>query len=139
MAGYFSKMRKKPKHVRDNIAFSMAGGITFVLALTWFLVGFESPVSNSETITTSEEQPAAFSTLLNQIQEQAASVRESVSPVEEIATSSIPVGDGAWGIAAQYTNSSTSKPLPREANIMIISASSSPEASSTAPTSDVLY
>ncbi len=135
MAGYFNKLRKKPKHVRDNIAFSIAGGFTLVTALAWFFIGFGAPAE--EFNLAEEESPAAFSTLLDQIQEQVASAREGIAESKE-ATSTPPVNNGEWGYALQNASSSRNQ-LPREASIMIVSSSSASATTSMRATSSVLY
>lgn len=134
MFGYFNKLRKKPKHVRDNIAFSMAGGFTLILAVVWFMTGF-NPSTNQEI--SSGEDSAPFATLLGQIQEQMASAKDSVS--ENEATAEMPVDNtGEWGLSAQ--NASTSRqPIPEEVSIMVVPTPTTTATTSRSATSSVLY
>lgn len=132
MFGYFNKLRKKPKHVRDNIAFSIAGGFTLVLAIAWFLVGF-NPSTNEDI--SSGEGSAPFATLLSQIQEQMASAKDSV-PDEEATSSSPSIKE--WGLSAQ--NASTSRQvIPEEINIMVVPSATATATTSRSATSSVLY
>lgn len=135
MAGSFNKLRKKPKHVRDNIAFGVAGGFTLTLAIAWFLIGFGNGPTSPEV--TSEEKNGAFSTLFDQIQEQVATAKEGVIEGNE-ASSTMPSVTGEWGISAQNA-SSTSNGTPREAAIMVVGASSSARTSSSTASTSVLY
>lgn len=129
MAGLFKKLRKKPKHVRDNIAFSIAGGFTFVVALSWFFLGFHGLPQGADVA--SEESNGAFSTLFGQIQEQVAAAKESIEEAKKVATTT-PVVTGEWGLA------STTR-VEKEAAIMIVTSSSTGSASSTRATTSVLY
>ena len=97
MAGLFKKLRKKPKHVRDNIAFSIAGGFTFMVALGWFFLGFDGLPHSTEVA--SGENNSAFSTLFGQIQEQVATAKESIGEAKK-ATTTTPVVTGEWGLAS---------------------------------------
>jgi hypothetical protein len=135
MAGYFNKLRKKPRHVRDNIAFSIAGGFTLTVALAWFFIGFTGFGGSTEI--TAEEKPKAFSTLIDQIQDQVASAREGVSEAKKENASST-VSNGEWGLSAQNSSSSNNL-MPKEASLMIVGASSTQRATSTAATTSVLY
>ncbi|MBP6924039.1 MAG: hypothetical protein KBC62_00160 [Candidatus Pacebacteria bacterium] len=135
MAGSFNKLRKKPKHVRDNVAFGVASGFTFMVAIAWFLVGFGGE-SKSPEITT-EETNGAFSTLLKQIQEQVATVKEGVKE-DTKASSTMSSVTGEWGLSAQNASSSNSV-APKEAAIMIITSSSTTGTTSTHVTPSVLY
>ena len=67
-------MRKKPKHVRDNIAFGTAVGFTALVALLAF-VGGQVDLKESEG-------PGFFSTFIGQFKSEVAAVKEArESPV----------------------------------------------------------
>ena len=134
MAGSFKNLRKKPKHVRDNVAFSLAGGFTFMLAVAWFFIGFDGLATSPEV--SSEGTNGAFSTFIDQIQEQVATAREGVETNE--ASSTMPTVTGEWGLSAQNA-SSTNNSVQKEAAIMIVTSSSTRGASSTTASTSVLY
>lgn len=136
MAGYFNKLRKKPKHVRDNVAFSIAGGFTLMIALAWFFVGFDGLGGTPEVVT--EEKPEAFSTLINQIQEQVATARVGVSDARSDVASTTPVSNGEWGWSAQNA-SSTNNGMPNEPVGAGVDASSTQQSGSAVATTSVLY
>ncbi len=74
---YISKLRKRPKHVRDNIAFVAAGVATLpVIAYLVFAVHGPKMTNLAES---EAETPKFFETLTNQIKEQVATVREATS------------------------------------------------------------
>jgi nicotinamide mononucleotide (NMN) deamidase PncC len=127
--------RKKPKYVRDNIAFVIAGSFTTVLLMAWlvFMPG--------KIIQEVAEKPAvnngAFTTFIDQLKEQMAGVSEAVP--EETATSSQPQSPIAV-LSASSTDwnlSSTTikaEAVPREVPIVVVPrASSTPAATSTEP------
>lgn len=131
MAGIFNKLRKKPKHVRENIAFGIATGFTLTLAVAWFLVGFGGNPTTPEVV--EGEGNGAFTTLLDQIQEQVATAREGVQADE--ASSTMPTVTGEWGISAQNASSTQ----PKEAAIMIVTSSSSSQSTTTTASTSMLY
>ena len=49
MARWLSNLRKKPKHVRDNIAFGSSLGLTVVIALVWFINGGSTHLANNNS------------------------------------------------------------------------------------------
>lgn len=136
MFGYFNKLRKKPKHVRDNIAFSVAGGFTLTLAIAWFLVGF-NPSANQNV--SSGEGSTPFSTLFSQIQEQIASVKDSVPENESVTSEEMPTNAGGeWSLSAQ--NASTSRQvIPEEVSIIVVPTATATATTSLSATSSVLY
>ena len=70
MSRWLTDLRKKPKHVRDNIAFGTAVGVTGVVALAVFLGG---QVDLKES-----EGPGFFSTFIGQFKTEIATVKEAL-------------------------------------------------------------
>ena len=74
---YLGDLRKKPKHVRDNIAFVAAAAATLpVVAYLVFAVHGPKMTSLSES---TSNQPKFFETFTGQIKDQFAAVREATS------------------------------------------------------------
>jgi hypothetical protein len=71
----FSKIRRKPKHVKDNIAFASASVVTVAVFLVWVL-NVPNELINETKSESEKVQP--FTTLFNQIKEQVASVGDSL-------------------------------------------------------------
>lgn len=74
---YLTTLRKKPKHVRDNIAFVVAGVAT--LPIMAYLVFAVHGPRVTENLAETNTDPKFFETFTNQIKEQVASVREAAS------------------------------------------------------------
>lgn len=74
---YLGDLRKKPKHVRDNIAFAVAAAATVpVVAYLVFAVHGPNITNIAETET---NQPKFFETFTTQIKDQVAAVKEATS------------------------------------------------------------
>lgn len=139
MANHLHELRKKPKHVRDNIAFGVAGGMTLMLAIGWFSLRGSSMPNPVKEIA-NDEATGAFSTFFSQVKEQAAAVKDSF-PLRP-ATTTEGVAPAIPDESAFRLATGTDPQLDRvkkEAAIMIVSGASSSASSTTASTSDVLY
>ena len=73
---YLTKLRQKPKHVRDNIAFGVASGFTAVIAL--FLVFAVHGPKVVDDVAREENSPRFFETITSQVKEQVAASRSSI-------------------------------------------------------------
>lgn len=73
---WIGSLRNKPKAVRDNVALSVAGGATALVALGWLFITPETVTTVASEV---KEQPNAFSTLFGQLREQTAAVTDSFS------------------------------------------------------------
>jgi len=72
-----ARLRKKPPVVRQQIAFGAAGSITAVLLLVW-ITGARTGLNQMSPASDTNESPA-FSTLINQVRDQAANISGAVS------------------------------------------------------------
>ena len=72
---YLTKLRQKPKHVRDNIAFGVASGFTAVIAA--FLVFVVHGPTVVQEVANEDNSPRFFETLVNQAKEQVAASRSA--------------------------------------------------------------
>jgi hypothetical protein len=73
-----TKLRQKPKHVRDNIAF-VAAGIATLPVVAYLVFAVHGPKMTNDIVKTNVEKPEFFETFTTQIKEQVATVREAVS------------------------------------------------------------
>lgn len=132
MSNWLNSLRKKPKHVRDNIAFAMSGGMTVgILATVWFFGGI-----GSHTMAESgDSSPHFFRTFFGEFGKQVASIKETLPDKKEApaptAESFPESGPGAatgssWAIAS---GTATVTPEPRQ--VMIVTTSSTPATTST--------
>ncbi len=132
---WLTKHRQKPKHIRDNIAFTISAAFTAVVALVWFMFGSESMLFNGNA-RDKAESPKVFSTFWDQLSEQVAGAKNAVPESEPVASSSFPTSEapGTKEEQAAYTD------LQREAVIRVVPTASS-SASSTRPgaSSTVIY
>lgn len=124
---YLTKLRQKPKHVRDNIAFAIASGVTSMVAL--FLVfAVHGPKVTGE-LAGQEEQPQLFETLINQAKEQVAATKASMQSQKERDSSNIntPAASNGSGTPAPavLVSSSSASTTVRTFLIATTSASSS--------------
>lgn len=116
MGQWLTDLRKKPKHVRDNIAFGVSAGVTALLALVWFVGG-------SWTLGVPGNH-AFFQTFLGQFKEQVAAIGEA-TPVATSTTpsvapaSSTPV-ESASIVLATTSSTSSASTTPREVRILPI-------------------
>lgn len=130
MGSFLTKLRRKPKHVKDNIAFGSAAAITLTICAVWFVAG---PLNTKEP-STREASPRAFSTLLDQVKDQFASVKESLPKAE-----TSPAESGQPQVATATTTfinalSTSSAPdlasSPKEVTIVAVSRTGSTSTSS---------
>lgn len=113
---YLTELRKKPKHVRDNIAFVVAGVAT--LPVMAYLVFAVHGPRVTENLAETNTDPKFFETFTNQIKEQVASVREatatSTPPTQKIPAvidrgplNAVPVVDPNRPVAATSSATTT--------------------------------
>ncbi len=76
MRQWLLKQRTKPKHVRDNIAFVFASGAAALVLAGWLILIPKEEIFKSNSVA---ESPEVFSTFFDQIKEQVAGVRGSVT------------------------------------------------------------
>ncbi len=127
---YLTKLRQKPKHVRDNIAFGIASGITSIVAL-FLIFAVHGPKVVGE-VSSSDNQPQLFQTLIDQAKEQVAATKASMKSQKEQANStttsytSTPAanGNGAPAPAILVSSSSATTSL-RTVTVATTSTSSS--------------
>ncbi len=127
---YLSKLRQKPKHVRDNIAFGIASGITSIVAL--FLIFAVHGPKVVGDVAGGENKPQLFETLIDQAKEQVAATKASIKSQKEQSSSttasytSTPAANGNGAPApAILVSSSSASNSPRTVTIATTSASSS--------------
>ena len=75
---YLTKLRKKPKHVRDNIAF-VAAGVATLPVMAYLVFAVHGPKVTGGITETDTPKTKFFETFTNQIKEQVATVRESTT------------------------------------------------------------
>ncbi len=73
---YLSKLRKKPKHVRDNIAF-VAAGVATLPVMAYLVFAVHGPRVSNSIVENEATDTKFFETFTNQVKEQVASVREA--------------------------------------------------------------
>lgn len=124
MANWLTKIRKKPKHIRDNIAFGSSAGLTLVVALAWFLQGGSTHLANKETV----QRTSFFETFKEGFNKQMAAARESLPKSATTSVASTTAESGTVDMAATSSaSSSDAKPVLIE----IIKASSTASSSSS--------
>lgn len=114
MSRWLTDLRKKPKYVRDNIAFGSAVGVTALVALLAF---FGGQVDLKES-----EGPGFFSTFIGQFKTEVAAVKEAL-PEKPAATSTL---DFSPLKATDQATSSASSIASTSAAMGSSTASSSP-------------
>ena len=80
---WIGSLRNKPKSVRDNVALSVAGGVTVLVVLGWLFV---TPTTVTDVASEAKAQPSAFSTLFDQLRDQTAAVTDSFNEAKETVT-----------------------------------------------------
>lgn len=98
---YLTKLRQKPKHVRDNIAFGIASGFTAIIAL--FLVFAVHGPKVVNEVAEENNSPRFFETLTSQVKEQMAASRsslESQKKEREEASVTVPPASNGSGTPA---------------------------------------
>jgi hypothetical protein len=89
MTDWLTRLRHKPKHVRNNLALVTAGACTLPVML-FLVLGVHAPAVRTELSETEKtDRTALFETFTDQIKEQMAAVRSAVSSTSS-ATSSPP-------------------------------------------------
>jgi hypothetical protein len=128
----FLKIRRKPKHVRDNIAFASAGVVTLAVFLVWLLNVPDELLSEAKQ---DVDTVKPFATLFNQIKEQTASIGDSLEEMVPDTASTTAVSDESVLQTTGGTPTTAISPqlneAPREVQITTIS-----KASSTATTTE---
>ncbi len=129
---YLTKLRRKPKHVRDNIAFGIAGSFTAVVAL--FLVFAVHGPKVVDEVADGDNSPRFFETLVDQAKEQLAASQSSFEAVEEeggvtITTSTPAAGSTGTPAPAITATSSVLTASTSASSVLIATTSSSTEVS----------
>ena len=129
MSQWLREVRKKPKHVRDNIAFGISGGFTALLALGWFLVSGAPSSDNSK-------DEAFFKTFLGQFKEQFATVNEALPKATTTSPMVLPGSTSSMIIAPASTSTAPSSgnatsTQPRTVIILPVKTSTSSLSSSS--------
>ncbi len=75
---HLTKLRQKPKHVRDNIAF-VAAGVATLPIVAYLVFAVHGPKITNGITETSASDTKFFETFTSQIKEQVATVREAMS------------------------------------------------------------
>lgn len=125
-----ARLRQKPKHVKENIALGIAGGFTAIVAIVWLVTVPKSFIAGDEV---KKEGPHAFSTLIDQMKEQLAGVKNALpesatSTLEQIETLQQQVNAG---IPTATSSPAYEQPVKqKEAVIMVVKASTSTASSS---------
>lgn len=73
-----TKLRQKPKHVRDNIAF-VAAGMATLPVVAYLVFAVHGPKMSNGIAGTDNSEVKFFETFTSQIKEQVATVRDAVS------------------------------------------------------------
>jgi hypothetical protein len=74
--------RRQPRHVRDNLAFGVAIGVTALTAVVWLYIPFGNSVTTDEVVTVdSEREERMFSQIRNSISKQTGSLRDAFSGI----------------------------------------------------------
>lgn len=132
---WLTKHRQKPKHVRDNIAFTISASFTVVLAVVWFVFGSESKLFDS-VARREAASPRVFSTFWDQLSEQMASVKEAIPEPPATSTSAFPTSQSPGSPEEQAAYET----LQKEAVIRVVpTASSSTSTNLEGATSSVIY
>ena len=126
---YLTKLRQKPKHVRDNIAFGIASGFTAIIAL--FLVFAVHGPKVIEGVATEDDSPHFFQTLTGQIKDQVAATRSSFEAQKpqkpEVSAPSTPAANGngepAPAVLTSTASGTATTTMPR--TVLIATTSSS--------------
>lgn len=88
-----SELRKKPKHVRDNIAFVAAGVVTLPI-MAYLVFAVHGPKLTESIAGGSEKTDTKFfETFTNQVKEQVANVRQATTPAATSSAGVAPVID----------------------------------------------
>ena len=143
IGSFLGKMRRKPKHVRDNIAFGSAAFVTLAIFTVWLV---NDPLHSGDiSATTDEPSPKAFATFFGQIKDQFASAKAALPKVETnnqdeatlTATTTFvnTLRDTATTSPSDWSLASSSlraQVTPKEVAIMVVTSSST-ESTTTSP------
>jgi hypothetical protein len=75
---YLTKLRQKPKHVRDNIAF-VAAGVATLPVMAYLVFAVHGPKLSDDVVESNVTDRKFFETFTNQIKDQVASVKEAAT------------------------------------------------------------
>jgi hypothetical protein len=75
------KLRQKPKLVRDNIALGVAGSVTSLVLVAWFVTSTDKLV---EVVETSKQGASAFSTFISHAKNEVSGVMETLPDKDEL-------------------------------------------------------
>lgn len=122
------KIRRQPRHVRDNIALSIAGVFTVLVAALW---AWHLPGSLTSKDETGEQTPF-FSQLRSSLEEQMATVRSSVESVDATNTPAANTETSATNTReTNFTLSEENKSALASSSAAAVSSSSAARANST--------
>jgi hypothetical protein len=79
MRKFFQNIRKKPKSVRDNYAFAIAGIFTVVVMMIWVVSQPSDGIFTAGNNVSQVEKNSPFSTFIKESKEQMASLKEAFS------------------------------------------------------------
>ena len=139
----FLYVRQKPKAVRNQIALAISSVFTGLVALVWLVgqVDRPEPSSLADTAVGAPEYEKPFAGLFDQVKQQLAAVRESVSAATstaaEATTTEIANGSVLDMTLSSETIASTSVLLPESTNATTSTTTVSVVTSTTASTTTV--
>jgi hypothetical protein len=118
-------IRKKPKHVRDNIAFGTSLGLTLVIAVGWFITGGSTHLADTST----KPDAGFFQTFKEGLNKQMAAAREALP--KRAATSTATTTDRSNFQATPITTTSSSTGEQKPVLIEVVHASGTATTSSS--------
>jgi hypothetical protein len=111
MRRFFQNIRKKPKSIRNNYAFAIAGSFTVVVMMIWVVSQPNDGIFTGGGKLSEEEKNSPFSTFIKESKEQMASLKgafsDGVSNLEETNT---PVATSSNGIMLNQDDLDIAKP-----------------------------
>jgi hypothetical protein len=134
MKHWLISLRKKPKHVRENIAFGAATTLTAAVFVVWL---FSAKGITAPQKLATNETPKAFGMFLDQLQEQVATVKEAISTSTAASSATTPpsvsVATSSQFISTTTTpqKATTSRTVGREVLIVPISHTGSTSTNTT--------
>jgi hypothetical protein len=137
MRRWLIKQRTKPKHVRDNIAFGFASGVTALALVGWFVLLPANDIFNEDMSV--DPTPEAFSTFVDQIGKQVAGVRDSFTSLSSTTPEGLGLGMGSSSKTHQATSSAVITSVKEAAIFVVPTASTTYSSSTPATEADVLY
>lgn len=111
---FLTRLRSKPKMLRDQLAFGGAVGLTAVIALVWLvsLPDRFAQVAATAPVEEVEESRGAFQNLFEGIRSQVASVQDSLSELEEESIATESTGSTTTSQAVEIAGSATGVIMP---------------------------